>query len=199
MTQDEFYENIPSWISKYKNTWNHITLVAYFCHKYTKKHDVRFRLVKWKGNPGLGKESRDFAKLFDTIASEDYKSLPSPGKAEERLRVIIKIKNYIDWMFDYKFRSGERSVTGTRLFLEPSIINEFERMYGKMLCLHAEKIAFNKLVGWARDNIPDIFSSHQLDLPSDLSIISGYVETYCLNDDEPESRLLAKAREIGVL
>jgi hypothetical protein len=199
MTQDEFYQNIPDWISKDKKTWNHITLMAYFCHKYTSKHNVRFRLVRWKGSPGSGKESRDFAKLFETMSEENYKSLPPNKKSEEKLRVVIKIKNYIDWIFDYKFRSGERSVTGTRLFLEPSMINEFERMYEKMLQQHTEGLAFGSLLGWARDNIPDIFSSHQLEIPSDLGIISGYIKTYGLDDGEPESRLLAKAREIGIL
>ena len=198
MTQDEFYQNIPDWISKDKKTWNHITLMAYFCHKYTSKHSVRFRLVRWKGNPGLGKESRDFAKLFDTMAVENYKSLSAEEKAEEKLSVVIKIKNYIDWMFDYKFRSGERSVTGTRLFLEPSMINEFERMYNRMLRKHKEDGTFGRLISWARDNVPDIFSSHQLEIPSDLSIINGYIETYQLAAEEPECRLIAKAREIGI-
>ena len=198
MTQDEFYQNIPDWISKDKKTWNHITLMAYFCHKYTSKHSVRFRLVRWKGNPGLGKESRDFAKLFDTMAAENYKSLSAEEKAKEKLSVVIKIKNYIDWMFDYKFRSGERSVTGTRLFLEPSMINEFERMYSKMLKQHNDGVAFRRLLDWARVNIPDIFSSHQLEMPSDLSIIRGYIETYDLDEDEPECKLISQAKEIGI-
>ena len=198
MTQDEFYQNIPDWISKDKKTWNHITLMAYFCHKYTSKHNVRFRLVRWKGSPGLGKESRDFAKLFDTMAVENYKSLSAEKKAKEKLSVVIKIKNYIDWMFDYKLRSGERSVTGTRLFLEPSMINEFERMYSKMLKKHNESQTFDALVDWANKNIPDIFSNHQLELPEDLSIIDKYVKNYELDGSTPECRLIEKAKSFGI-
>ena len=60
MTQDEFYEKIPEWVSKPKDTWNHITLMAYFCHKYEKVHGVRFRLVKWQTDPGKGRRAAIF-------------------------------------------------------------------------------------------------------------------------------------------
>ena len=133
MNQDEFYEKIPEWISQEKARWNHITLMAYFCHKYEKVNGVKFRLVRWKEDPGKGKESRDFSKLFDTFARLDYKELSKEEKEAEKLKVITRIYNYINWMFDYKFRSGDKSVTGTQLFLMPSMINEFDRMYSKFL------------------------------------------------------------------
>ena len=123
MNQQEFYENIPNWISKDKDSWNHITLMAYFCHKYKEKHGVNFRLVRWKGDPGKGKESRDFAKLFKVLAPEDYNNLTGGDKQDIRSGVILKIYNYINWMFDYKSRRGDKSVTGTGLFLMPSMIS----------------------------------------------------------------------------
>ena len=103
MNQQEFYEKIPDWISKDKDSWNHITLMAYFCYKYREKHGVNFRLVRWKGDPGKGKESRDFAKLIKALAPEDYDSLPACNKQAIKKDVILKIYNYINWMFDYKF------------------------------------------------------------------------------------------------
>ena len=133
MNQEEFYQKIPDWISKPKSTWNHITLMAYFCHKYQSVNGVRFRLVRWNRDPGKGKESRDFSRLFKTLAPEDYPSLSKEEKAIKKEEVVVKIYNYINWMFDYKFRRGEKSVTGTQLFLMPAMINEFERMYSDFL------------------------------------------------------------------
>ena len=133
MNQEDFYKKIPEWISKDKAAWNHITLMAYFCHKYEQKNKVRFRLVRWKADPGKGKESRDFAKLFNIFALETYSELSGEARSTEKQRVVKKIYNYINWMFDFKFRSGEKSVTGTGIFLLPSMINEFERMYSSFL------------------------------------------------------------------
>ena len=199
MNQQEFYENIPNWISKDKDSWNHITLMAYFCHKYREKHGVNFRLVRWKGDPGKGKESRDFAKLFKVLAPEDYNNLTGGDKQDIRSGVILKIYNYINWMFDYKFRRGDKSVTGTGLFLMPSMINEFERMYGDHISQAKKVRGIGALVSWAKDNLPEIFSKHQIEEFSDLKMIETYIKTYSLSKDSPEFQLVAKAKELEVL
>tara|TARA_Y100001970_G_C14187361_1_gene833361 strand:+ start:663 stop:1262 length:600 start_codon:yes stop_codon:yes gene_type:complete len=199
MNQEEFYEKIPEWISKDQEHWNHITLMAYFCHKYKEKHGVRFRLVRWKGDPGKGKESRDFAKLFKILSPENYSSLRETEKKIIKTKVIKKIFNYINWMFDYKFRRGERSVTGTGLFLLPSMINEFERMYSNHLRLREEVSSIRDLVSWAKDNIPEVFQNHQVEESSDLRMIETYIKTYSLPESSPEAILISKAKELGVL
>ena len=199
MNQQEFYENIPNWISKDKDSWNHITLMAYFCHKYKEKHGVNFRLVRWKGDPGKGKESRDFAKLFKLFAPENYRSLTSEDKLLIRSDLNLKIYNYINWMFDYKFRRGDKSVTGTGLFLMPSMINEFERMYAGYISAKKNRTKIGELVFWAKDNLPEIFSRHQLEELSDLRMIKTYAETYSLPKDSSEALLIAKAKELEVL
>jgi len=199
MNQQEFYEKIPEWISKDKDSWNHITLMAYFCYKYREKHGVNFRLVRWKGDPGKGKESRDFAKLFKALAPEDYSSLTDHNKQDIKKNVILKIYNYINWMFDYKFRRGEKSVTGTGLFLMPSMINEFERMYVDHMSLKKKAQGIEALVSWAKNNLPEIFSKHQVEESADLRMIESYVKTYSLSKNSPESLLLAKAKELEVL
>ena len=199
MNQQEFYEKIPEWISKPKESWNHITLMAYFCHKYREKHGVNFRLVRWKGDPGKGKESRDFAKLFKILAPEDFSALSELQKQAVRDDVIKKIYNYINWMFDYKFRRGERSVTGTGLFLLPSMINEFERMYSNHLASRGRDDRFGALIFWAKDNLSDIFSAHQLENIADLQMIEEYAKTYSLPVSSIERILLSKAREMEVL
>ena len=199
MNQQEFYEKIPVWISKDKDSWNHITLMAYFCHKYREKHGVNFRLVRWKGDPGKGKESRDFAKLFKALAPEDYDSLAEYSKQGIKKDVVLKIYNYINWMFDYKFRRGDKSVTGTGLFLLPSMINEFERMYVNHILSIKKTQGIEVLVSWAKSNLPEIFSKHQVEGSSDLKMIETYVKTYSLSENSPESLLLAKAKELEVL
>ncbi len=199
MNQDEFYEKIPEWINQDKSRWNHITLMAYFCHKYMEKNGVRFRLVRWKEDPGKGKESRDMAKLFKTFAPENWESLSKNDKDAEKLKIIMKIYNYINWMFDYKFRSGDRSVTGTQLFLMPSIINEFERMYSKYLATNNGTAKMKELILWAKENVPEIFGLHELEEKRDVQMIEKYAELYHLDDLSPEKVLIQKAKEMKIL
>jgi hypothetical protein len=198
MTQDEFYEKISEWISKPKSSWNHITLMAYFCHKYEAENNIKFRLVRWKADPGKGKESRDFSRLFKTLAPENYNDLKSDKKKEAKEYIIVKIYNYINWMFDYKFRSGEKSVTGTQIFLMPSMINEFERMYSNFLKKNKDVLKFSALVQWSKENIPEIFEMHQIDHIEDLNMIAKYVEIYNLEDDSLERTLLNKAKTMEI-
>jgi len=199
MTQEEFYENIPKWISKPKKSWNHITLMALFCHEYRNKNGVNFRLVRWNGSPGLGKESRDFAKLFKTLAPENYDELGDEERKKTKLDLTVKISNYISWMFNYKFRSGEKSVTGTGLFLMPSMINEFERMYDSMLKKHNEKNKFKILAEWCKETHPSLASEHQIETTDDLEIIKRYIETYSLSPHEPEAALIGRAKQLGLI
>jgi len=199
MNQEEFYAKIPEWIAKPKSTWNHITLMAYFCHKYEQKNGVKFRLVRWRSDPGKGKESRDFAKLFKTLAPENYASLDKERKKEVKEEVTHKIYNYINWMFDYKFRRGQQSVNGTRIFLVPSIIVEFERMYSKYLSKQKSENKMERLISWCKDEVTEIFSSHQLEREDDLRMLKRYAEMYSLGEETPEGRVLAKAIEVGLL
>ena len=199
MIQEEFYQKVPEWISQDKDRWNHITLMAYFCHKYQEKHGVRFRLVRWNTDPGKGKESRDFARLLKVLAPEGYEDLPSNDKKEIKKEVILKIYNYINWMFDYKFRRGDKSVTGTQIFLMPSMINEFERMYATYINKHGQIEKMNILVKWAESNLPKIFDIHQVEEPGDIKMIERYYKTYNLSDSSTECLFLNKAKELELL
>lgn len=199
MTQDEFHENIQNWISKPKDTWNHITLMAYFCFKYKDKNKVRFRLVRWKGSPGLGKESRDFAKLLKLLAPEDYGDLSVEAKLAVKTDMVKKIYNYINWMFDFKFRRGERSVTGTGIFLMPSMINEFERMYETFMKKNESKDLVKTILSWAKENVPEIFELHQIEGAEDIRMVKRYYKHNSLPDTSAEHRLVEKAEEIGLL
>jgi hypothetical protein len=199
LNEEEFFNNIEEWIKADLSEWTHITLLAYFCHKYQKKNGVRFRLVRARKGPTMGKEAADFAKLFRTLAPEDYKDLPKDKKDKVRGEINKKIYNYINWMFDYKFRRGEQSVNGTRLFLIPSIIVEFERMYLAFLAKKGNESKFQSLVKWCQDNIPDIFQRHQLEREEDIKMIKNYSEMYSLKSEAVENKLLNKAKEMGIL
>ena len=199
MNQEEFYAKIPEWIAKPKSTWNHITLMAYFCHKYEQKNGVKFRLVRWKSDPGKGKESRDFAKLFKTLAPENYASLDKERKKEVKEEVTHKIYNYINWMFDYKFRRGDRSVTGTKLFLMPAMINEFERMYSSFLLKKKNENSMESLLTWAKEKVPSVFDYHEIEDVRDIKMLQEYIKSYSLEGDSPESILLKKAKEMNLV
>ena len=199
MNEEEFYNNIERWINTDISEWSHLTCLAYFCYKYEKKNKVRFRLVRSRKGVASGKESADFAKLFKTLAPENYQELSKEQKFLIRKDVNLKIKNYVNWMFDYKFRSGTASVNGTRIFLAPNIIVDFERMYAKFLAKEQTNNKFEILLSWCQQEVNDIFDRHQLEREDDLKIIKRYADQYALKDNSPERRVLAKAMSIGLL
>ena len=199
MTEEQFHNNISSWIGKDISTWNHITLLAYFCHKYEQVNGIKFRLVRARKGPTMGKEAADFAKLFRTLAPEYYSQLDSDGKKVIRKEVNLKIKNYINWMFDYKFRSGHNSVNGTRLFLLPSMIVEFERMYSKFLNKKKSQDKLSTLLEWCSKEVNQIFDLHELNSLNHLKIIKNYAAENNLDFNSPEVRVVKKAKNLGLL
>lgn len=199
MTEQEFYDSIPEWIAQDKERWNHVTYLAYFCHKYEQKHGVKFRLVRGRSGPARGKEAKDFAKLYKIFAPENYDSLSSEKKKAIRTELTWKIYNYINWMFDYKFRSGERSVNGTRLFHTPAIINEFERMYGPFLKKKKAREGMESLLEWCKKNTPDVLDRHQLERVDDIEMIKKYAEMYSLDAESSEVRLINQAIQMRLV
>jgi len=199
MTQEEFYQKIPEWIEHDKTRWNHITLMAYFCYKYELKNKTRFRLVRWKSDPGKGKESKDFSKLIDLFLPENYENLDLQSKKTTKYNVVQKIYNYINWMFDYKFRSGDKSVTGTQLFLMPSMINEFERMYTSFLQKNLSKDKMQLFLDLIRKEYPEIFERHQIDEISDLKILEKYIENYKLPQSSLEAKVILQAKTMEII
>ena len=172
----------------------------FFVINMKSSNGVRFRMSAWKGDPGKSKESRDFAKLFKMFSPDNYSSLPVTSKDEIKYKVICKIYNYINWTFDYKFRSGEKSVTGTGIFVMPSMINEFERMYSSYLVKNANKQSLGLFLKWCNDNVPEIFNMHQIEDLNDLKMLSSYFNaSEGLTEDSPENKALLKAKDMGLL
>lgn len=199
MTRNEFYANVETWILNPKENWNHITLMAYFYHKYKKRTGTNFYPATWKGNPALTKESRDFSKLFKLFAPDNYKLLGPKSKKEAKRVTNQKIYNYINWMFDYKFRYGNKAVTGTGIFLNNNMLNEFEVMYNAQMKKHQEQDGIGKLVSWAKTAVPEVLEAHQLGRPADIGMIEKYIEMYDLDASAPERQLIAKAKELKLI
>jgi hypothetical protein len=199
MTLDELYSKIPTWIEKDKSEWNHLTLLAYFCYKYKQKHNVRFIFASWKGDLAKTKECKDISKVYKKFLHESYASMKGAAKKEERTRVIYKVYNYINWMFDYKFRSGDRSVTGTKIFQTPSMINEFERLYSAYLSKKKNTSKLDAFKAFVSSEYPDIFSSHQFNDVNDIKIFKRYVQGYNLSKNSDHYKVISKAESMGLI
>ncbi len=199
MTRTEFYQQIDTWIEQDKSRWNHLTLMAYFYHKYNKRTGVNFIPASWKSNPALTKESRDFAKLFKLFAPEYYESMSGELKTQTKHKINQKIYNYINWLFDFKMRYGSKTVTGTGIFLNNNMLNEFEVMYNAQLKKREESSSIEDLKKWAQKLIPMVLESHQLERVEDLNMILRYIEMYSLDDSSPEKQLIKKAQEMKLI
>lgn len=197
MTENEFYQKIPTWIGVDRSEWNHVTLFAYFCHKYEGKTGVRFKMVRSKAGPTSTKETRDFAKIVRGFCADDFDSLSEEAKIEQRKFALNKTYNYINWMFDYKFRNSP-AVSGSQVFLVPSMMNEFERMYDLHLKSKKSEEGIEGLFSWIRKEFPSALDRFQLESREDIALFSKWVE----NNRKPEVEsvsILNKIKELGLL
>lgn len=183
MTEEEFYQKIPAWIGLERSTWNHVTLFAYFCHKYMEKTGVRFRMVRSKSGPTSTKETRDFAKIISYFSPDDYDALGESEKSQKKVFAVIKTYNYINWMFDYKFRNSS-GVSGTQLFLAPSIINEFERMYASHLAKTKLQSSVEEFLTWLHNNMPNVRDRFQLESKEEIALFMKYADGLKAKDQD---------------
>ena len=197
MTEEEFYQKIPTWIGADRSTWNHITLFAYFCHKYQQKTGVRFKMVRSKSGPTSTKETRDFAKLIKSFCSDGWDDLPEEARAEEKTFALNKTYNYINWMFDYKYRSSS-AVSGTQVFLVPSVVNEFERMYSAHLKTKKSESGIESLLVWISKNYPGALAQYELESKEDLALFVKYVDNHRSPSDECK-KIMEKIKEMNLL
>ena len=199
MTKQEFCDIIDEWISAPKSKWNHVTLVAYFYYKYKEKNGVHFTPTKWTGNPASSKECRDIKKVFDSFAP-DYANLKADEKKELRVKTYIKIYNYINWMFDYKHRYGDKGkAVTTQFFLSPYAINEFQIMYNRALKKTESEDKIGTLLDWCKKEMPELLDSHQVFKADDLNLIQKYADMYSLEESSNERRLVKQAKVLGII
>ena len=197
MTEEEFYQKIPTWIGADRSTWNHITLFAYFCHKYHAKSGINFKMVRSRSGPTSTKETRDFSKLIKIFCSDNYESLDKETQDIERAGAINKVFNYINWMFDFKYRNAP-AVSGTQVFLVPSLINEFERMYAAKISKQTKNNSLDIFMEWIRSNYPSVLDNHQLETSNDVMLFSKYVENSKRKNSD-YIKIVERARELNIL
>jgi hypothetical protein len=197
MTEEEFYQKIPTWIGADRSTWNHITLFSYFCFKYEKKTGVRFKMVRSKAGPTSTKETRDFAKIIKIFCPDNIESLSEHEKVEKKLFAINKAYNYINWMFDYKFRSAP-AVSGSQVFLIPSMLNEFERMYASHLKAKKSEGGISSLLDWIKASFPEALDRFELGTKDDLAIFVKYAQSKKAPDHVTTS-IFEKIKEMNLI
>lgn len=194
MSEEEFYQKIPQWIGYDRSSWNHLTIFAYFCHKYEKKTGVRFKMVRSKSGPTCTKESRDFAKLVKLFCPDNLDDLDPAQQKEKKIFAINKTYNYINWMFDYKHRNAP-AVSGSQIFLVPSMLNEFERMYEAHLKSKASQNSIESLHAWIKKDCPSGLDRFQLESKDDIALFCKWAESSNTKDRVAIS-ILEKIKEM---
>lgn len=193
MTEEEFYQKIPEWIGVDKEKWNHVTLFAYFCHKYEQKTGVRFKMVRSKAGPTSTKETRDFAKLLTGY----YPDSGCADRKDCRLAAMMKCYNYINWMFDFKMRNAA-AVSGSAIFHAPSMMNEFERAYSAHLKTKRAASGIDTLISWIKEEAPKALDRFELSNRDEIALFAKYVENHRSPDSEC-LMILDKIKEMNLL
>ena len=176
MKISDFKEISKEWILKPKDTWNHITILAYFYNKYYNSYGAYFKFANWKGQPAKTKECRDLSKLLKKFYSEDFSYFTKKEQKLDKINAIKKCYNYINWIFDYKFKQRQYYVTGTLIFLKPSLINEFERMY-KAFLFKKQKVSNIKTIkSWLLKDHPEFLDNYSFEDEKDLKIICEFIQ-----------------------
>lgn len=198
MNQSEFLDKARIWIEADRDTWTHITLLAYFCHRYKEKNGVKFRFARWGGHPAKTKESRDFSRLVKAFLPEDFDNLNKDLKKKAKRNSIAKSYNYINWIFDYKFRTNDSSVTGTGIFLNHNIMNHFERMWFQHQNKKKKEDKMEKFVSWIKDNHPSFLNNYDFEDEKDLGIVLSFIESNSFGENSSELLVYKKAKSLNL-
>ena len=199
MNQSEFLEKAEIWIEADRSSWTHITLLAYFCYRYKEKNGVKFRFARWGGHPAKTKESRDFSRLIKAFLPEDFDNMTKDLKREEKRKAISKSYNYINWVFDYKFRTNDSSVTGTGIFLNHNVMNHFERMWFQHQKKKKSQDKMSLFVSWIKENHPLFLDNYDFEDEKDLGIVLSFIKDNDFSDDSEESMVYCKAKSLGFM
>ena len=137
-----------------------------------------------EGNPGKTKESRDISKVCKQLKNPEHGWTEDKASKKDN---ILKVYNYINWVFDYKFRS--KQVNSTGLLVNGTLLNEFEKMYIKSLKEHRSKKKSKSIDQWILDNTPDIAGDYQLGTKNNIQIFYKFIETNSIPEDSDEYKL----------
>lgn len=140
-------------------------------------------MVRSRSGPTSTKETRDFSKIVSGFCPDNYDSLGESERILARSFALTKTYNYINWMFDYKFRMSP-AVSGTQVFLVPSIMNEFERMYSAHLDGNKNKSKMDIFLAWIKSSVPDALDRFQLESRDDIALFVKYAENLTRKDEQ---------------
>ena len=199
MTEQEIYNKIDLWIGSSYEDWNHITMMAYFLRKYEETYGVRFSLASYKGNPAKTKECRDFSNLIKKFRSCNYDIKSKDEKSKENYSVNKKVYNFINWVFDQKFSKSQNTITGTRIFLNYNLINEFEAKYKRYQEKNKDKKKLDAFFKKALQLFPEIKDSYELNSKDDIKIMEQSISFYDLDNSSPEFKIVKAAKKAGLL
>ena len=189
MTLEEFYEKSKEWIASDKSSWNHITLMAYFVQKYKKSYGINYRMTKWKNNPAKSKESLDMSKLIKEFRVSDN------GWDSSKKNTILKCYNYINWLFDRKFKH-DKKVNSTGLLLNHTLINEFEKIFNKKMIEFRSKNKVKNLKEWVLENVSQISEDYEFNDENDIKIFVNFFKSNNFDDSSDEFRLYNHIRSL---
>jgi hypothetical protein len=100
-------------------------------------------------------------------------------------------------MFDYKFRNAP-AVSGSQIFLVPSMLNEFERMYAAHLASKRSEGSISTLLQWIKEKFPDALDRFELGTKEDLAIFVKYVQNK-KSPDQSTLLIFEKIKEMNLV
>jgi len=188
MTLEDFYQKCEEWTLKDKSSWNHVTLMAYFVCKYRKTYGVRYKMTRWKNNPAKSKESLDMSRLM-----KQFKVFEN-GWEDSNKNTILKCYNYINWIFDRKFKHQSK-VNSTGLLLNHTLINEFEKLFSKKMKEFNNKNIVLSLNKWIAENVSEISDDYEFNDLNDVGIFINYYNANNFGKEDQETMLFAYIKE----
>jgi len=193
MTLDYIYKNAEKWISEDKEKWNHITFLAYYLVKYRTNYGVFYRFNRWKDHPAKTKECKDILRLI-----KEFKGgLNMIGETSDK-SVNVKLYNYMNWIFDKKFRKP-KMVTGTGIFLKSNLINEFEILYMRKVNERRNSNSISILKQWLEQNAPSILEDYSINDKNDINIFKNFYINSNLPVDCPETIFYNQLKEMRLV
>ena len=193
MSIESLYEKAEVWIEADKEKWNHMTFLGYFIVKYRSTYGVYYRFSRWKNDPTKTKEFRDFSKLL-----KEFQCGINMTHGGCKKIANVKLYNYINWIFDKKFRNP-KVVTGSGIFLKSNLINEFEVLYARKLKEHKRNNSISILKDWLSLNAPSILDDYSINDKNDINIFKNFYINSNLPNNCPETVFYNKLREMRLV
>lgn len=180
LTWQKFYTNYLQLFKK-KENWDikkHQVscIIGFFCYMYKNHYDIDYVFVPQNPNPYGSKECRDAWALLSAFHGDAH-----------------IVRKYIYWFFT-KFIKKNTDVVSFAYINTPGIVRRFKLYMEKKKTLTRSSTLPKVFLEWCQNNIPEIFSSYELNTMNDLGALLGYVKNYNDEIDSDSSEFLAIAQ-----